>query len=343
MKILAIETSCDDTSLAIFEDENLLAMDTKSQIKTHNLTWWVVPEVAAREHANVIFDVLENVLKQSNTKLCEIEYIGVTAFPWLIPSLLTWLTLARTLWKILWIKVIELNHIEWHIFSNYLERNINEIRFPAVCLTVSWWHNDIYYMENMWDFQKIWSSNDDAAWESYDKVAKMMWLGYPWGPIISKYASEFVWNPTDLFPRVWLEKDKYEFSFSWLKSAVKREIDKRIIDNTWKQENLDELNRLKKEWKILLTENDKREISFEFQSAVNEVLAFKLINAWKKMWVSTIMLAWGVSANDNLKEKIEKLKDNNVVFLSPIKKLYSMDNAAMIWILAYYKILHWKM
>ncbi len=352
MKILAIETSCDDTSVAIFEDDRPLSMDTKSQIKIHNITWWVVPEIAAREHANAIFEVLKNVLKTSNVTIEEIDYIWVTAFPWLLPSLLTWLTVARTIWKVLWKKVIELNHIEWHIFSNFLERKKEDIKFPLVCLTVSGWHNDIYYMENMWSLERIWTTWDDAAWESYDKVAKMMWLWYPGGPIISEYASKYrpPLNPLltkegkeseanrwGLFPRVWLDRDKLDFSFSWLKSAVKREVDNRKSKifywvESWKLK-VESIN------EVELTEEDKVEISFEFQNAVNEVLAWKLINAWLQKWVKTIMLAGWVSANDNLRENISVLAlKENMEFIYPIKKLYSMDNAAMIGILAYYKI-----
>lgn len=335
MKILAIETSCDDTSLAIFENNKLLSLCTKSQIKIHWNTWGVVPEVAAREHANVIFEVLENVLTTSNICLNEIDYIAVTVYPWLIPSLLTWITVARTIWKVLNKKVLELNHIEWHIFSNFLDRSELDIKFPLVCLTVSWWHNDIYYMSSMWEIEKIWSSNDDTAWESYDKVARMMWLGYPWWPIISKFASEYTnssvfnnnlkWFNSNLFPRIWLDKKKFDFSFSGLKSSVKREIDKRILEN----------------WELSLY--DKREISFEFQNAVNEVLAYKLVFWALEKNVKTIMLAWWVSANDDLKNKIKYLAHkNNLEFIYPIKNLYCMDNAAMIWILAYFKIKYWK-
>lgn len=331
MKILAIETSCDDTSMAIFENDKLLSLDTKSQIKIHNLTSWVVPEIAAREHENAIFEVCENVLKKSNTKIEDIDYIAVTKEPGLIPSLLTWITFAKTLSNILKKPYIEINHIKWHIFSNFLERNENDITFPLVCLTVSGWHNDIYFMNSMWEIEKIWSSNDDAAWESYDKVAKMMWLEYPGGPIISKLASEYTlpallphhWGGEGkcLFPRVFLKKDEFDFSFSWLKSAVKREVDKRVLEN----------------W--FLSDLDKKEISFEFQEAVNEVLAYKLINASIKKNTKTIMLSWGVSANDNLKEKIKKIsQEKNLNFIHPIKNIYSMDNAAMIWILAYYMI-----
>lgn len=343
MKILAIETSCDDTSLAIFEDEKLLFMDTKSQIKIHIPTWWVVPEVAAREHANAIFDVLDNVLKWSNTKLEEINYIWVTTNPGLIPSLLTWITLANTLWLLLKIPVIEINHIQAHIFSNFLERQESSIKFPLVCLTVSWGHNDIYYMENMWWMEKIWTSWDDAAGESFDKVAKMMWLPYPWGPIISQLAWEYSskLESKKLFPRVWLNKDEFDFSFSWLKSAVKREIDERIQKNKQNIDSNTELKNLFENDEILLTKEDKAEISFEFQNAVTEVLSKKLINWWISKNVKTVMLAWGVSANTKLRDLINlQAKQNNLDFISPIKLVYCMDNAAMVWILTYYKIKH---
>lgn len=324
MKILAIETSCDDTSLAIFENDTLLALDTKSQIKIHASTWGVVPEVAAREHANAIFEVCENVLKQAKISIEEVDYIAVTSHPGLIPSLLTGITFARTLAKILQKPILELNHIQGHIFSNFLERKKEDIAFPLVCLTVSWGHNDIYFMSSLWEMEKVGSSQDDAAGESYDKVAKMMWLGYPGGPVISELASQYESEKkVDLFPRVWLKKDEFNFSFSGLKSAVKREIEKKISE------------------KGSLDEQDKKEIAYEFQNAVNEVLAYKLIQGALQKWVKTVMLAGWVSANTDLREKIrQKAWENNLDFFHPIKNLYCMDNAAMIWILAYYKIKH---
>lgn len=321
MYILALETSCDDTSVAIFRDDKLIAMDTASQIKIHEITWGVVPEVAAREHANSIFWVLDNALLWANISLEQIDYIAVTQTPGLIPSLLTGITVANTLWNILKKPVLEINHIQAHIFANFLERKKEDISYPLVCLTVSWGHNEIYYMKDMWSFEKLWWTTDDASGEAFDKVAKMMWLGYPGGPIISKLASEYDWEKIDLFPRVWLEKDSFDFSFSGLKSAVKREIDKRIKDA----------------WELSL--DDKRQISFEFQEAVVEVLAYKLVNAWVKKWVQTLMLAWWVSANDKLNELIKTMADEKWIdFLSPVKKVYSMDNAAMVGINAYYKI-----
>ncbi len=329
MKILAFETSCDDTSIALFEDDVLVAMDTASQIKIHEETGWVVPEIAAREHANNIFMVLDNVLKSSKQKLDSIDYIAVTMTPWLMPSLLTWITVARTISVSLDIPLLEINHIESHIFSNYLERKESDISYPLVCLTVSGGHNEIYHMKDMFDFTKVWWTQDDSAWEAFDKVAKMMWLGYPGGPIISTLAEEYYKKlstsdcalSTNLFPRSWLNKDELNFSFSWLKSSVKREVDKRI-----------EIN-----WE--LSTWDRQEIAYEFQEAVTEVLATKLIYAAEKYSVKTVMLAGGVSANDRLKEYIEKLIVwKSIKFVYPAKKLYCMDNAAMVGINAYYKI-----
>jgi len=317
MKILAFETSCDDTSIALFENEALISMHTASQIKIHNKTGWVVPEVASREHANVIFKVLDDVLKDSECTLQEIDYIAVTTFPGLIPSLLTGITVASTLSQTLGIPVLEIDHIQAHIFSNFIERKESDIEFPLVCLTVSGGHNEVYYMKNMWEKEKLWQTQDDAAGEAYDKVAKMMWLWYPGGPIISQLAEKYTWKSTQLFPRVFLEKKKFGFSFSGLKSAVRREVELR--------------------WELTL--EDQIELSYEFQSAVNEVLCYKLIQAAEQKWVRTIMLAWWVSANDDLNMRIKKeAKKNNLNFFAPIKKLYCMDNAAMIGILAYYRV-----
>ena len=324
MYILALETSCDDTSIAIFENDKLISMDTDSQICIHNKTGWVVPEVAAREHANNIFRVLTTVLNNTKLWLEDIDYIWVTTNPWLLPSLLTGTTVAWTISTVLNKKIIPINHIEAHIFSNFLEREEKDIKFPLVCLTVSGWHNDIYHMKSMFDIEKLGASLDDAGWEAFDKAAKMMWLEYPGGPVISRLSEEYEkegWKSTGLFPRVWLVKREMNFSFSGLKSSVKREVDKRKLEK----------------WELTLA--DQKEISFEFENAVTEVMAWKIIEAAKQKWVKTVMLAWWVSANNKLKNEITKLsKKEKLNFIYPIKNLYCMDNAAMVWINTYYKI-----
>lgn len=342
MKILAFETSCDDTSIAIFEDKNLIAMNTDSQIKIHNQTGGVVPEVAAREHANVIFDVLQKTLDDAEVTLDDIDYIWVTTNPGLLPSLLTGTTVASMLSTLKNIPILPINHIEAHIFANYIEREEQDIKYPLICLTVSWGHNDIYSMKSMWELEKLWSSWDDAGGEAFDKVAKMMWLGYPWGPIISKLSSEYEnelkqkWQKlhsdktaaekhweTTMFPRVWLVKKEHNFSFSGLKSSVKREVD----------------NRIEKKWE--LTYQDQKEIAYEFETAITEVLAYKLVQAAKQKWVKTVMLAGWVSANNRLKDEIARLcKTERLEFMYPTKLVYCMDNAAMVWMLTYYRVKH---
>jgi len=304
MKILAFETSCDDTSIALFENDTLVSMHTASQIKIHNETGGAV---------------------------------------------------ASTLSQTLKIPVLEIDHIQAHIFSNFLERQESEIVFPLVCLTVSGGHNEIYYMKSMFEKEKIWQTQDDAAGEAFDKVAKMMWLGYPGGPIISKLADEYtppqspsiegeanlgkqgeqVIRNKHLFPRVFLEKSEFGFSFSGLKSAVKREVDARKTPpqspSIEGEANLGEQGEL--------TLEDQRELSYEFQNAVNEVLTYKLILAAEEKQVKTVLLAGWVSANDNLNERISKQAQKHWLnFFAPTKKLYCMDNAAMIGILAYYRI-----
>ena len=337
MIILAFETSCDDTSIALFQDDTLITMNTASQVRIHNKTSWVVPEVAAREHANNIFRVLKSVLKKANMTLKDIHYIAVTKEPGLLTSLLTWVSVASTLSLFLHIPIISIHHIEAHIFANFLEREEKDIIFPAVCLTVSGGHNDIYYMKDMWSPEKLGSSQDDASGEAFDKVAKMMDLGYPGWPIIWKLACEYRKSLTQtlsqsekkenrgrkqaLFPRVWLDREKFDFSFSGLKSAVKREVEKR----KWITSEL--------------SLEDKKEIAFEFEEAVVEVLAYKIVSAAKYTNIKQVLLTGGVSANERLREVLaERCKEENLKLLFPKKKLYCMDNAAMVAINAYYKI-----
>ncbi len=319
---LAFETSCDDTSIAVMDNEQLLQMVTRSQLTEHLATQWVVPEVAARLHANVIFEVLQEVLALENITLSDIGYIDCTSEPGLLPSLLVGKTVAKTLAYGLKIPIQWIHHIEGHIFANLLERKISDIDFPAVVLTVSGGHNELYLWKSLYELELLWQTRDDAAWEAFDKVAKSMWLGFPGGPIVAKYASEYRGDYCHLFPVPLLENNSLDFSFSGLKSAVRREIEERRSRNS-----------------DILNESDLREIAFEFENAIVEVLVTKLNRAAKKTNVSTIILAGGVSANDFLRWALENLaKNENYRFFAPVKKVYSMDNAAMIGIRGYYEM-----
>lgn len=263
---------------------------------------------------------MEEVLIEVKITLEEINIIACTEFPGLMPSLLVGMSVAKTLSQTLQIPYIPIDHIEAHMFANYLEREISEIHFPAICLTVSGGHNELYLWKSMFEREKIGETLDDSAGEAFDKVAKMMGLGYPGGPIIGKIASEYTGSFRGIFPNVLLDKNGHYFSFSGLKSAVKREVNKRIEKNA------------------SLTEQDIQEIAFEFEQTVVNILSYKLFHAAEILGVSSVVLAGGVSANDRLRETIEcEAKQRNHHFLAPIRKVYSQDNAAMVGILAYYK------
>lgn len=283
MYFLAFETSCDDTSIALFHGGELVSMKTRSQI--HDETQGVVPEVAARLHANAIFTVLEEVLSEANVTLEQIDFLACTEKPGLLPSLLVGKTVTKTLGYILKKPVLWIDHIEAHIFANLLERDIQKFQFPAVCLTVSGGHNELYLWKSLFDLELLGQTRDDAAGEAFDKVAKAMGYGFPGGPTISRLASEYDGKSAHLFPRPYLEKDSLEFSFSGLKSAVKREVDLSVVDG-----------------KISI--EDQRRIAFEFQEAIIDTLVEKLFRAAYQTGVKRVVLAGGVSANDLLRSRI---------------------------------------
>lgn len=318
MYILAFETSCDDTSVAIMKDNQCIALSTRTQLE-HTQTGWVVPEVAARSHANAIFPCIEDALRDAHISLEEIDVIACTDKPGLMPSLLTGMTVAKTLALSLHKPLLWVDHIESHIFANYLERKEDQIPFPSIVLTVSGGHTEIYLWKSQFDLSLVGQTRDDAAWEAFDKVSKMMWLGFPGWAIISRiasiYSGEYIW----IFPEVLLEKESLDFSFSWLKTAVKREVDIRI------------------EKSGILSDEDREQIAFEFEEVVIRTLVKKLIRAQEQFWGKSIVLAGWVSANAKLKDRLEeKSRKIGVPFISPVRPIYSMDNAAMVWIRAYY-------
>lgn len=201
------------------------------------------------------------------------DIIACTEFPGLMPSLLVGISVAKTLSNTLKIPYIPIDHIEAHMFANYLERDVEDIHFPAICLTVSGGHNELYIWKSMFEREKIGETLDDSAGEAFDKVAKMMGLGYPGGPIIGKISSEYTGSFRGIFPNVLLNKNGHDFSFSGLKSAVKREVDKRIEENS------------------ILTEEDIQEIAFEFEQTVVNILSYKLFHAAESLGISSVLLA----------------------------------------------------
>lgn len=179
MYLLAFETSCDDTSVAILQDGEVVDMETRSQTKAHNQTQGVVPEVAARLHADAVFEALGALLERTRLTLADIHVIACTNRPGLLPSLLVGMTVTKTLAHLLKIPLIWVNHIEAHIFANLIERDTDADMFPAICLTVSGGHNELYRWDSLFSLTLLGATQDDAAGEAFDKVAKMLGLGYP--------------------------------------------------------------------------------------------------------------------------------------------------------------------
>ncbi|PJA87158.1 MAG: tRNA (adenosine(37)-N6)-threonylcarbamoyltransferase complex transferase subunit TsaD [Candidatus Moranbacteria bacterium CG_4_9_14_3_um_filter_42_9] len=352
MIILAIETSCDETAVAITKSEKenftILSETVSSQIKLHAAWGGVVPNLAAREHLKNIIPVIEYCLKKSAIKPEQIDLIATTKGPGLIPALLIGNSVAKTLaW--LWKKpLLGVNHIEGHIYANFVGVSSqpkagrpraekfrgDKIKFPLMCLVVSGGHTQLALMKNHLQYKIVGQTLDDAAGEAFDKVARMLGLGYPGGPAIAACAAKRgAWsvergakNDTryalrDMrFPRPMINSKDFNFSFSGLKTAVLYLVKKIPASR---------LSAL------------KPQICHEFQQAIVDILLAKTVTAAKKYRVKTIMLAGGVSANKELREQLGeaiKFEFSSAEYRMPQAE-YSIDNAVMIAAAAHYR---WK-
>lgn len=308
MKIFGIETSCDDTAAAVVEDGvKVLSNVISSSTDLHQITGGIVPEVAAREHLKQISPVIDKALADAGCEWKDIDAIAVTTSPGLVASLLVGINTAQTIAYIHQKPLIEVNHVVGHVYANFLERETPP-QFPLLVLTVSGGHNEFMLMRGHHDFVKLGETLDDAAGEAFDKVARLLGLGYPGGPIISKLAEKG--NPEAFqFPRPMLDKEnRLNFSFSGLKSAVRREVEN------------------------LKTTDDQvlADLCVSFQQAVIEVLVNKLVLAVQQHDVKEVHLAGGVSANRLLRQMSrEKLPDKLPLFW-PVEQIFCTDNAAMI-------------
>jgi len=321
MKILGIETSCDETSVAIVEDgRKVLANVIYSQIPLHALTGGVVPEVAAREHVVKMVPVLDEALKKAKCDWDDISAIAITQGPGLISSLIIGTQAANTISFVKNKPLIPVQHIVGHIYSNWLygpdvsENEIDEISFPALVLTVSGGHNDIILMRGHHKFKVLGETLDDAAGEAFDKVARILGLGYPGGPAISKIAANGNASRFKL-PRSFLEKGSLNFSFSGIKTAVLREVQKHSK----------------------IDEQFKADMSASFQEAVTDVFVQKTLSALEQNpKVKEFMLAGGVSANTRIRSALAAALPLDVKFRFPKAISYCTDNAAMIAAAGYF-------
>ncbi len=314
MIVLGVESSCDETAVAIVKDgKEVLSNIVLSQIDIHTKFGGVVPEIASREHVYNVSMVFEEAFKKANLSPNDIDLIAVTKGPGLIGSLLVGLNAAKTLALIYNKPLIGINHLAGHIYANSIE---HDMKFPSIALLVSGGNTELIYMKDHFDFEIIGETLDDAVGEAYDKVARVVGIGYPGGPIVDKLAH--MGKDTYNLPRVTLGNDNYNFSFSGLKSAVIN------LNHNAKQRN-EEIN--------------VNDLCCSFQEAVSDVLVSKALKACKEYNVKQLIVAGGVSANKGLKEKLNSTnKDSNLEICIPSIK-YCTDNAVMIACAGYYRYL----
>ncbi|WMI80417.1 tRNA (adenosine(37)-N6)-threonylcarbamoyltransferase complex transferase subunit TsaD [Anaerotignum sp. MB30-C6] len=314
--ILAIESSCDETAAAVVKNgREVLSNVISSQIDLHTLYGGVVPEIASRKHIEAIDGVISQALQEAGLTLKEVDAIGVTYGPGLVGALLVGLAEAKALAFAAEKPLIGIHHIEGHICANYIENK--EFEPPYMALVVSGGHSHLVYVSDYGKYEILGRTRDDAAGEAYDKVARAIGMGYPGGPKIDAAAKKG--NPEAVkFPRVFLEEDSYDFSFSGLKSAV--------------------LNYVNKQ-KMMGEEIIPEDIAASFQQSVVEVLVGKTIKATKDRGVNKVALAGGVASNSALREKMKKACEKEGFILSIPSPILCTDNAAMIGCAAYYEYL----
>ncbi len=314
MIILAIETSCDETAAAVVKDgTQILSSVVSSQIKVHHPYGGVVPELASRKHMEAIVPVVETALGEAGMDFTQVDALAATQGPGLVGSLLVGFSFAKAAAYALGIPWVGVDHLEGHINSIFLTPD--PPAFPFVVLLVSGGHTSIYHVKNHTDYELMGRTRDDAAGEAYDKVAKMLGLGYPGGMIIDRLATKG--NPKKIrFPRPYLDKTEFDFSFSGLKTAVNRYI------QTHPESYRDEIP----------------DIAAGFQEAAVDVLSYKLIQAAADRNCTHIAIVGGVAANERLREKICRNAEKRKLRVHLPPKSLCGDNAAMIGAVAYWHL-----
>lgn len=313
---LAIETSCDETSVAVMKNgREVLANVIYSQIDIHEKYGGVVPEIASRNHVEKISAIVDEAMKEAGASFSDLDFISTTYGPGLVGALLVGMSTAKALAFALDIPLVPVNHIEGHIFANFIE-NPN-LEPPLLCLVVSGGHTHLVHVKDYQTFEVLGKTRDDASGEAYDKVARTLGLGYPGGPLIDKLAK--VGDASKVhFTRTYLEKDSLDFSFSGIKSAVLNYI------NGCRMKQIP---------------FEAADVAASFQEAVVEVLVNKMELAIEQTGVSQIALAGGVAANSYLRSEMEAMALRKGVALYRPSITLCTDNAAMIGCSGYYNYL----
>jgi N6-L-threonylcarbamoyladenine synthase len=318
--ILAIESSCDDTSAAVFKNDKLLANVIANQ-DVHKQYGGVVPELASRAHQQNIVPVVEAALKKATISKEQLNAIGFTRGPGLMGSLLVGTSFAKGFASGLNIPLIEVNHMQGHVLAHFIKDDDNKPspEFPFLCLTVSGGHTQIVLIKNHLEMEVIGETIDDAAGEAFDKSAKLLGLPYPGGPLVDKNAIEG--NP-QRFEFSHPSIEGFNYSFSGLKTQFLYFIQKESLKNP------------------AFIEENMNDICASFQQAIISFLLSKLKKAAQKHNISHIAIAGGVSANSGLRKHLTELGDKQGWHIYIPKFEYCTDNAAMIGITAYYKYLN---
>lgn len=303
--ILGIETSCDETAVAVVKNgTEIISNVVSTQIESHKRFGGVVPEIASRHHVEQITIVLEEAFEQANITWDKIDAIAVTEGPGLVGALLIGVNAAKALAFVKEKPLVGVHHIAGHIYANRLEK---EFEFPLLALIVSGGHTELVLMKDHGDYEVIGETLDDAAGEAFDKVARMLDLPYPGGPHVDRLASEGEDNLS--FPRAWLKEGSFNFSFSGLKSAV-----------------INKIHNAEQRGEVL----KKEDIAASFQMSVTDVLVEKTYQAAMQYEVKQVIVAGGVAANKGLRRALEsKFSGGNIPLLIPPLHLCT-DNAAMI-------------
>ncbi len=307
MKILGIETSCDETAASVVEDGTVILSNMiSSQVDIHSRYGGIVPEVASRQHMLAVLPVINSAMTQAKSSWQDINAIAVTYGPGLAGSLLVGVNVAKAIALAFHLPLIGINHLEGHIYANWL--NHNQPSLPCICLIVSGGHSDLLLMERHGQFKKLGRTRDDAAGEAFDKGARLLDLGYPGGPAIQAAGKNG--SPSLPLPRAWL-KGSDDFSFSGLKTALL---------------HLVQSNETTVSYSVA-------DVAASFQQAIVEVLAVKTIQAAERLGIKQIILAGGVAANKALYDYLKH--KSPIPTLIPPPTLCT-DNAAMIAACGYY-------
>lgn len=318
MLLLALESSCDETAAAVVRDgREVLSNIISSQIDLHALYGGVVPELASRRHLEVINPLVEEALQRAGVVPAELDGVAVTSGPGLTGALLVGVSFAKAFAYALNIPFIGVHHIEAHLQAIHLEQ---EVAYPFLGAAVSGGHTHLYRVDGIGSYRLLGRTIDDAAGEAFDKVAKMLGLGYPGGPIIDKLAARYA-SGSIKFPRPLLHRDNHNFSFSGLKTAV-----------------LNYIQGLPQP----LSEEQVGQIASAFQEAAVDVLTIKVLRAAQQEGLERIVVAGGVACNSGLRQRFADLTAATTTSVYFPRPLLCADNAAMIAVAADYYLSHGK-